>query len=105
MARKRRQTQLIECELSDRERTLILDHTFAGPNLTDKLENAETRGGKLIVKYSLDELDELLGYIAAEANHTENEKLERDLDRLYGRLEEYEHAAKLRSILTGQCSS
>lgn len=64
-----------------------------------------TRGGKLIVKYSLDELDELLGYIAAEANHAENEKLERDLDRLYDRLEVYERVAKMTSILTGKCSS
>ena len=47
---------------------------------------ALVKGKKLIVKLTLDDLDEVLGYIAAESNHTEDAKLQRDLDSLYKRL-------------------
>ena len=39
-----------------------------------------------MVRYTLDDLDELLGYVAAEANHATNKKLRKELDALYGRL-------------------
>jgi hypothetical protein len=68
------------------ERDLIVEHTFAGPDLTDRLQLATVKGTKLAVKYTLDDLDELLGYIAAEANHSENKKLEKQLDKMWGRL-------------------
>jgi hypothetical protein len=68
------------------ERELILEHTFAGPDLTERLQVSAVKGSKLAVKYTLDDIDELLGYIAAEANHTGNAKLEKQLDKLWGRL-------------------
>jgi len=34
----------------------------------------------------LDNLDELAGYVAAEANHAKNKKLEKELHRLYARI-------------------
>jgi len=70
------------------ERDLIINDTFAGPDLTKRFETAEIKGKHLIVKYSLDELEDLSGYIAAEANHTEDKKLEKKLDRLFMRLSE-----------------
>ncbi len=39
-----------------------------------------------MVHYSLSELDELIGFIAAESNHTEDEKLQNAFDRIYYRL-------------------
>ena len=39
-----------------------------------------------IVKLTLDDLDEIIGYIAAEANHTDDKKLQKELDHLYERL-------------------
>ena len=69
------------------ERDLIVEHTFAGPDLTDRLQLAPVKGTTVAVKYTLDDLDELLGYIAAEANHTENVKLEKQLDKIWGRLQ------------------
>jgi len=37
-------------------------------------------------EYTLEDLDDLLGYIAAEANHAEDANLERKLQALYDRL-------------------
>jgi len=36
-------------------------------------------------RFTLDELDELAGYVAAEANHSKVKKLEEELRRLYAR--------------------
>lgn len=55
--------------------------------MTDRLQLAPVKGTKVAVKYTLDDLEELLGYIAAEANHTENVKLEKQLDKMWGRLQ------------------
>ena len=36
--------------------------------------------------FTLDDLDELVGYVAAEANHAKVKRLEKELRRLYSRL-------------------
>lgn len=43
-------------------------------------------GKGLVGEYTLDDLEDILGYVAAEANHTGDKKLRRDLDTLYDRL-------------------
>ena len=76
----------IEIKFTEQERELIIDHTFAGPDLTNKLKIAVIKGKHLIAKYTIYDLDELIGFIAAEANHTEDKKLEKKLDKLFERL-------------------
>ncbi len=76
----------IEVKFTTQERDLIVDHTFTGPDLTQRLQIAEIRGKHLIAKYSMYDLDELIGFIAAEANHTDDKKIEKKLDRLFYRL-------------------
>jgi hypothetical protein len=76
----------IEIKFTAEERDLIIDHTFAGPDLTKRLQIAEIKGKHLIVKYSTYDLEELIGYIAAEANHTDDKKTGEKLDRLFERL-------------------
>ncbi len=89
MARKKiEQGSEVSVLLTTRERDLVLEHTFAGPNLTERLRLAPVSGAHLVVKYTMDDLDELLGYIAAEANHSEDKALEDELDALYERLED-----------------
>ena len=73
-------------KFTQQERDLILGHTLAGSELTDRLRIAEIRGRYLIVKYTTEDLDELIGYIAAEASHTKNKKIQKQLDRLFDRL-------------------
>jgi len=46
--------------------------------------------GQITAKYSLEDLDELLGYIAAEANHSEDERRATRLYKLYDRLSDIE---------------
>ncbi|MCK4681785.1 hypothetical protein KAT59_02010 [Candidatus Bipolaricaulota bacterium] len=43
--------------------------------------------GKAWTKYTPDELNELLEFIAFAANHTEDRDIEHHLDKLYDRLE------------------
>ena len=76
----------IEIKFTTQERDLIIDHTFTGPNLTQRLQIAEIKGKYLIAKYSMYDLDELIGFIAAEANHTDDKKIEKKLDRLFDKL-------------------
>ena len=76
----------VEIKFTPEERNLIIDHTFAGPDLTKRLQIAEIKGKHLITKYSTYDLEELIGYIAAEANHTDDKKTGGKLDRMFERL-------------------
>ena len=76
----------IEIKFTLQERDLIIDHTFTGPDLTKRLQIAEIKGTRLIVKYSIYDLDELIGFIAAEANHTDDKNIQKKLDKLYDKL-------------------
>jgi hypothetical protein len=78
--------QPIEVAITPRQRSLILEHAMGGPEVTGPLRMAVVKGKKLIVKLTLDDLDEIIGYIAAEANHTDDKKLQKELDHLYERL-------------------
>jgi hypothetical protein len=41
---------------------------------------------ELVGQYTLDDLEDMLGYIAAQANHTDDDKLREELENLYDRL-------------------
>ena len=77
----------IVIKITPEERDLILDHTLADEALTDRLKIAEMRGKYLVAKYSTHDLDDLIGFISAEANHTEDKKLQKKLYRLIDKLE------------------
>lgn len=47
-----------------------------------------SRGRRPLYRFTLDDLDELAGYVAAEANHAKVKKLEKELRQLYGRIAE-----------------
>ncbi len=76
--------------ISFEDRQLIIDHALAGPELVDRPRVSEIRDGELRVGYTLSDLDELQGFIAAEANHTDDSVLRRKLDALYQKLRAYE---------------
>ena len=73
--------------ISLEDRQLIVEHTFADPDLVDRLLISEIRDGELRVGYTLSELDELQGFIAAELNHTGDAALRWKLDALYQKLQ------------------
>jgi hypothetical protein len=81
----------INIRLTIDERDLILNHTFAGDDLTGKLHEAKVEGKNIKVAFTVDELDDLAGFIAAEANHTKDKILEKKLEDLYDKISNIEN--------------
>jgi hypothetical protein len=76
----------VPLELNRRERDLIISHTFADESITNRLRVVPQQGQRPVFHFTLDELDELVGDVAAEANHA-NKVLQEQLDRLCERIE------------------
>ena len=68
--------------LSAAERRLIREHTFYDPTFCAEGPDK----GTVAVDMDLDAIEDLQGYVAAEANHTEDRKLEQVLGKLSDRL-------------------
>lgn len=83
--------EAITIPLSEQDRQLIRDHTFADDEYTDRLIPAP-EGAGLIGAFTLDELDDLLGHIAAQSNHTDDTRLQAQLDKLYDLLQAVEQS-------------
>lgn len=73
-------------KLTIRERDLIRDEPFCD---LDFAKVAVVDGKGIRIDMSLDDIEEVQGYVAAEANHTKNKKLQRELDRLFDKLQVY----------------
>ena len=78
--------ETVALELSDRERDLIMKHTFAGDELTYRLRVVPRPGEPPLCRFTSDDLDELAGYVAAQANHAKVKKKEKELRQLYARI-------------------
>ena len=63
-----------------------MEETFAPDDLTNRLRLARNRGKTPVYGFTLDELDELAGYVAAEANHAKNRQMQKELDRIFDRI-------------------
>lgn len=66
------------------ERDLIKEHTFYDLHFADL---AEVKGRNIILRMDLDHVEDLQGYVAAEANHTDDRGLEVKLDRIFEKLQ------------------
>jgi hypothetical protein len=73
-------------KLTLQERDLIRNETLCNP---DFARFAVIEGKGVILNLSLDDIEEIQGYIAAEANHTKNKKLQKELDRIFDKLQVY----------------
>jgi len=76
--------------LTKHERVLLLDLTLLGPDIEKRLRLATTNGARLVVGLTFDEVDELAGSVAADANHCDDAKTRRALDAVYDRLAKVE---------------
>lgn len=83
--RKIQPDEKVMVRMTTRDRELLLEHTLGDPEYAERLRPASTGKG-LVGEYTLDDLEDILGYVAAEANHTEDKKLSRQLDALFNRL-------------------
>ena len=68
------------------ERDLIRDHTFYHPDFANL---AVLQGKHIKLNMSLDDIEELQGYVAAEANHTNDSKLQAKLDKIFVKLQNF----------------
>jgi hypothetical protein len=69
-----------------RERDLVRDETFYDPSFAN-LAVADSKGIK--IDLSLDDIEDLQGYVAAAANHTKKLKLQKELDCIFDKLQVY----------------
>ena len=80
----------IKFSLTRHERDLSLDRTFIGSELDSRLRLAVASGTRLVAGLTLDDIEELAGFIAFEANHCDDPKISRRLDSVYDRLDKLE---------------
>ena len=76
----------VQLLLTPSERDLILKHAFLNEEIERPLQIAELKGRNLIIHFTLDDLDELSGAIAAEANHAKSKVLQRQLDAVFEKI-------------------
>ncbi len=80
----------IPFRLSARERDVVLTRAFLEPEIESRLREGTAVGGQLVVGVTLDDIDDLAGCVAAEANYCERDSDRRVLDRMYERLTDLE---------------
>ena len=73
----------VDVRLTPQERDLILERTLIDNELEGRLRGATPRGSNLIVRLTLDDVDDLAGHVAAEANHCSEPRVRRVLDAVY----------------------
>ena len=71
-------------KFTQREWNLICDKTNYNP---DSTKLAVVEGKEVRADLSLGDIEEIQGYVAFEANHTKNLKLQKELDRLFAKLQ------------------
>jgi hypothetical protein len=74
-------------ELTEHECDLLLSLLTIELDVEELLQNTEVKNGTVEIVLPPEELDFLLGTVAFEANHTENRKLQKQLDALYEKLD------------------
>lgn len=80
----------ISVTVTERERKLLREETLADPRYAARLRES---GRGCVARFTASELDDILGHVAAAANHARRAKLRAELDALYGGLEVQEAAA------------
>jgi len=85
----------INIRLSEADRDLILGTTFIEQEYRDILKSSIAKSGYITFEITLDDLDFVLGHIAAAANHANDPILESSLDDIFGYLTEIESRYEL----------
>jgi hypothetical protein len=66
--------------LTPKERNTIRDKTLGDPDFG---KVGIVQGKNIKIMMSLDEIEDIQGYVAAEANHTKDKLLQKQLDRIF----------------------
>jgi len=73
-----------------RQIDMIIEHTFAEDDLLNALQVSELTGTKRKVLFTLHDLEDLNGHVAAASNHCADKKLQQELDSIYEIIQEVE---------------
>ena len=76
----------LPCRFSSRQRDLILERAMLDPEIEKSLKEATPTRSHVTVELTLDDIDDLLGCVAAEANHSDDGKMRRLLDPVCAQL-------------------
>jgi hypothetical protein len=76
----------VELKLTEAQRSLLLDRL---PLLPDEVETAiRSSQPPSPLRLTLDDLDDLAGHVAAEANHTSDKRLRKGLDAIFSKIQD-----------------
>ncbi len=81
----------VQVVVTARERDLLRDGIFPGPEYGDRFREV---GGEWAAEFTALDLDDILGHLAAAANHARRAKLRVELDALYENFESFEVLAR-----------
>lgn len=81
-----------DIDISDELAASLRDILLLDPDCERVVYRARTDGGRAVLSATEDDLDELLGYLAAEANHERNRRRRQRLD---GAFDELKHALQV----------
>lgn len=73
--------------LTLQERDLILNCMILEKHLIEMFKISVIKNNKISLHCTKNDIEDLLGYIAAEANHTPDKKIVNRLDKLYDKLD------------------
>lgn len=65
---------------------MVVERALLDPDVESRLRAATPAGSRLVVDLTLDDIDDLAGCVAAEANHCQDAKARRVLDGVFKRL-------------------
>jgi hypothetical protein len=69
-------------KLAEEQADLVVEKTLIDDDLLAIIHHAKLRDGFVSARFTLDELEDLAGFVAAEANHTKDEKLQKQFDAI-----------------------
>lgn len=78
--------QRLDFTLTLQERDLIIERRLIDAQMEERLRAAAPLRSRLIVQLTLDEVDDLAGHVAAEANHCADRRVRSTLEAVYDRL-------------------
>jgi hypothetical protein len=78
--------QAVPVRITARQKELLFEEIVVDPDYAERLRPAEG-STDFVGEFTLDDLEDILGYVAAVANHTDDGALEEELDQLHEHLQ------------------
>ena len=81
--------QKVALKITHAQADLILENDYIDQEVLDSLDFSEPHAGIVSLRCTLDALEEVQGYIAAESNHAKNKTLRRSLGELFNAIDSF----------------